>query len=165
MKNTISAKNKYEPDALRAGRKEVLHEKERKRKCQSQIRQHRKAHRRSPLLGDPQIVRSAARSARRSDKNENKRPPLRVGTDNGKPRKCAAFACFTNSVAAEPISFARKPHATGASLRFPSRKLFFEFCRVFFQINLYDAHHFVIFFLRLVKKRVGDGGILPFRGI
>lgn len=92
MKNTISAKNKYEPDAASAGQKEVLHEKERKDKCRTQ-RRSRKTYRRSPLLGDPQIgcLRHGAHAA--PTKRISARPTCRGQIKSR--AKCAAFVCFS----------------------------------------------------------------------
>ena len=162
MKNTISAKNKYEPDAASAGQKEVLHEKERKDKCRTQ-RRSRKTYRRSPLLGDPQIgcLRHGAHAA---PTKTNKCPTYGSWTD----KKAAQNARLSSAFRRQIISGCR-PRAnrapTGASLRLRTRELFFEFRRVLFKIHFYDAHHLVVLFLRFVKEWVGDGSILPFRGI
>lgn len=92
MENTISAKNKYEPDAASAGQKEVLHEKERKDKCRTQ-RRSRKTYRRSPLLGDPQIgcLRHGAHAA---PTKTNKCPTHVSGTDKKAAQNARLSSAF-----------------------------------------------------------------------
>lgn len=96
MKNTISAKNKYEPDAASAGQKEVLHEKERKDKCRTQ-RRSRKTYRRSPLLGDPQIgcLRHGAHAA---PTKTNKCPTYGSWTDKKAAQNARLSSAFRRQI-------------------------------------------------------------------